>query len=122
MVVIVDDHEDTAWLYHEALNRLGFQTSYALSAEEGWRAILESRACAVVVDFRMPQVNGLVFLKQLRADRRTRELPVVCVTGDAFAAIKPSELHVWADEVLLKPCRPEEIAACIWRAIRRLSN
>jgi len=81
-VVIVDDDVSTTQTFAEILALAGYEVRTALTAESGLREIEETRPDAVILDLRMPFINGVGFLYRLRAVEAHRQTPVVIVTGD----------------------------------------
>jgi two-component system OmpR family response regulator len=62
----------------------GYRVRTARDAESGLRAAAESRPDAIILDFRMPLLDGLGFLRRLRLDDEHSDTPVAIVTGDYF--------------------------------------
>jgi len=81
-VVIVDDDVSTTQTFAEILALAGYDVRTAITAESGLRQIEETRPDAVILDLRMPFINGVGFLYRLRAVEAHRQTPVVIVTGD----------------------------------------
>ena len=81
-VVIVDDDVSTTQTFAEILALAGYEVRTAMTAESGLREIEETRPDAVILDLRMPFINGVGFLYRLRAVEAHRQTPVVIVTGD----------------------------------------
>ena len=81
-VVIVDDDVSTTQTFAEILALAGYDVRTAITAESGLREIEETRPDAVILDLRMPFINGVGFLYRLRAVEQHRQTPVVIVTGD----------------------------------------
>ena len=82
-VVIVDDDVSTTQTFAEILALEGYDVRTAMTAESGLREIEETRPDGVILDLRMPFINGLGFLYRLRAvEAAYRQTPVVIVTGD----------------------------------------
>ena len=81
-VVIVDDDVSTTQTFAEILALAGYEVRTAVTAESGLREIEETRPDAVILDLRMPFINGVGFLYRLRAVEAYRQTPVVIVTGD----------------------------------------
>src|SRR5216684_7290154 len=75
-VLIVDDDRPTVDAFAEVLGLEGFEVRTALSAETGLRAVQASRPDAILVDLRMPLVDGVEFLRRLRAAERHPHTPV----------------------------------------------
>ncbi|HUK33817.1 MAG TPA: response regulator [Vicinamibacterales bacterium] len=82
-LVIVDDDLSTRQTFAEILTLEGYDVRTAINAESGLREIEETQPDAVILDLRMPFINGLGFLYRLRADEAHRQTPVVIVTGDS---------------------------------------
>jgi two-component system response regulator MprA len=82
----------------------GFEVRTALNAETGLREAEASQPDAIILDLRMPLVDGLGFLRRLRAHDDQRETPVAIVTGDYFLDdTVSSELRQLGAELKFKP-------------------
>ena len=80
-VLIIDDNVNLARGFATALGCAGFNVSVAHTADEGLRLAAEGRPQAILLDFRMPFVNGVGFLYRLRKLPALRETPVMVITG-----------------------------------------
>jgi two-component system OmpR family response regulator len=83
-VLIVEHDEATTDTYARMLRLDGYQVRIALTAEAGLRDVETIRPDAILVDLRMPDIDGLEFLRRLRDRDETRHTPVAIVTGDYF--------------------------------------
>jgi DNA-binding response OmpR family regulator len=83
-ILIVDDDEGVTQTFARMLSLEGYGVLTALSAETGLREVSEHDPDAIILDLRMPLVDGLGFLRRLRAQAKRRETPVAIVTGDYF--------------------------------------
>src|SRR2546421_10871302 len=83
-ILIVDDDEGVTQTFARMLRLEGYQVRTAVTAETGLRVAEESRPDAIILDLRMPLVDGLGFLRRLRAKDEQRTTPVAIVTGDYF--------------------------------------
>jgi DNA-binding response OmpR family regulator len=81
-LLIVDDDPGVITTFARMLRLEGYDVATALSAEAGLRHIDSERPDAVLLDMRMPLVDGLEFLRELRARETARRTPVAIVTGD----------------------------------------
>lgn len=100
LVLIVEEHQDTRALYALALSAMGFDVIAAKDGTEGYLRAQEHHPDIIVTDLPMPNGDGQ-FLQDLKASSRTRDVPVVVVTGhmktmvcehaerDGFAAFLP---------------------------------
>ena len=82
-ILIIDDDVVVAQAFAMALRREGIQVWTAHSADDGLRDAQQIRPDAIILDFRMPLINGVGFLYRLREKECNRRTPVVVVTGEA---------------------------------------
>ena len=118
-VLVVEDEPQIQELVAVNLEHAGHQVRRAASAEEAERAIREELPDVLVLDWMLPGESGLAFARRLRADERTRDLPIVMLTARAMEADKLSGLEAGADDYLTKPFSPKELAARIKAVLRR---
>jgi len=83
-ILIVDDDEGVTQTFARMLRLEGYQVRTAVSAETGLREAERSHPDAIILDLRMPLVDGLGFLRRLRALSDQVDTPVAIVTGDYF--------------------------------------
>lgn len=103
-ILIVDDDEAVTQTFARMLRMEGFTVRTAVDARAGLAEALEHRPDAIILDLRMPLVDGLGFLRQLRATRGLDHTPVAIVTGDYFLDEQVSgELQALGAELKFKP-------------------
>ena len=83
-VLIVDDDQGVAETFARLLRLEGFNVETAIDAERGLRQAQQARPAAIILDLRMPLVDGLTFLQRLREIDDQQATPVAVVTGDYF--------------------------------------
>jgi DNA-binding response OmpR family regulator len=83
-ILVVDDDEAVTQTFARMLRLEGFAVRTAMTAESGLHDAAHNNPDAIILDLRMPAVDGLGFLKQLRASEGLRQVPVAIVTGDYF--------------------------------------
>ena len=107
--ILIIEHDELTTATYARMQRLeGYQVSTALSAEDGLREVESNVPDAIIVDFHMPGLNGLEFLRRLRARDDTGKTPVAIVTGDYFLDDTiPTELHALGAEVRSFRCTQE---------------
>ena len=81
-VLVIDDDRATTDAFARMLRLEGFQVRTAVSAESGLQEAETAHPDAIILDLRMPLVDGLAFLHRLRARAEHRDTPVAIVTGD----------------------------------------
>ena len=109
-ILIVDDDESVTQTFASMLRLEGYQVRTAINAENGLRLAEESRPDAIILDLRMPLVDGLGLLRRLRAKTELRTTPVAIVTGDYFLEDEISaELRELGAELRFKPMWLEDL-------------
>jgi DNA-binding response OmpR family regulator len=109
-ILIVDDDEGVTQTFARMLRLEGYQVRTAVSAEKGLAEAEENHPDAIILDLRMPLVDGLGFLRRLRAHDDQRETPVAIVTGDYFLDDSVSnELQELGAELRFKPLWLEDL-------------
>ena len=125
-LLIVDDDLSTTQTFAQILKLEGYDVRTAATAESGLREIQAGQPDAIILDLRMPFINGLGLLYRLRAGEPHRQTPVVIVTGDQClddAVIR--ELRDLGAEVRFKPLWLEDlvdVARSLVQARRRQLN
>jgi signal transduction histidine kinase len=100
-VLIVDDDEASRYVMRQAVLQLGGEVQEAANAAEGLALAYRDRPQLILMDLRMPGMDGFSMLQQLGADPRTSAIPVVVVTSSEVAEPERSRL-VRARAVLSK--------------------
>jgi DNA-binding response OmpR family regulator len=109
-ILIVDDDEGVTQTFARMLRLEGYTVRTAVSAEKGLIEAEQSRPDAIILDLRMPLVDGLGFLRRLRARDNQRDTPVAIVTGDYFLDDSVSaELRELGAELRFKPLWLEDL-------------
>lgn len=118
-ILIVDDDEGVTQTFARMLRLEGYQVRTAGSAEKGLVEAEESHPDAIILDLRMPVVDGLGFLRRLRARHDQRATPVAIVTGDYFLDDSVSnELQELGAELRFKPLWLEDLVRLAHRLLR----
>jgi two-component system, cell cycle response regulator DivK len=108
-VLIVDDHRDACEMYAVYLASSGFDARPMFEPLPALHAALELRPAAIITDLAMPDFDGWEFMRRLRADARTRDIPVVMVSGHADQATQERAEREGCARFFAKPCIPPEI-------------
>jgi CheY-like chemotaxis protein len=117
LVLVVDDHADARELYVLYLRHAGIR---AATAVDGADALVKARDLmpdVIVMDVMMPGITGIEAMQLLRADAKTRQIPVVVLTASHDEDTRRAALDAGCDCFLTKPCPPEELAAVIRRVV-----
>ncbi|HYH83174.1 MAG TPA: response regulator [Longimicrobium sp.] len=103
-VLIVDDDPDQHVLVGLYLEHAGYTVLHACDGGEGYDAAVSRRPSLVLLDMRMPRVDGEAAFRRLRSDPATREIPVVAVTADVLDWPESRSLREGFAGHVTKPC------------------
>ena len=120
-VLVIEDEDAILELIAVNLEHAGHVPLRARSVEEGERLMLEALPDVVLVDWMLPGESGAAFARRLRADRRTRSIPIIMLTARAEERDKIAGLESGADDYVTKPFSPKELVARIKALLRRRS-
>ena len=115
VVLIAEDVEDIRDLYVEFLQFRGFRTAVARDGEEAVALAVSLRPHVIIMDLKMPRLNGVGATRRLKQDRRTRGIPIILLTG--YVATDQGALDAGAAVFLTKPCLPEELESNVRRLL-----
>src|SRR6266567_4087927 len=115
LALIVDRDPDTRKLYAEYLKLSACTVEEADDGREALAKAIARQPDVIITETRLPGINGIELCELLRRDTTTRDIPILCVTGDALHADQVQT--VGADAVLVKPCLPESVLAEIHRLL-----
>lgn len=112
-ILIVDDAEDTVDLLKKRFRAEGYDTSEAYNGEEALRKVPEYNPDLVVLDVMMPKIDGYEVCQRLKADEKTKYIPVLMLTAKGEVEHKVKGLNIGADDYMAKPFDYKELSARI---------
>lgn len=112
-VLIIDDEEDLRQSVADALESRGYEVLLACNGSEGIEQARERVPNLILVDYRMPEVDGVAFLNQLRGNENLREIPVVVITVDPELELRRSASELGIQGFLVKPFSMEELVQTV---------
>lgn len=118
-ILVVEDEPITQKLIAVNLERAGHQVVRVANVPEARAAIREVLPDLVLLDWILPDFSGMSFARQLRADQRTRDIPIIMLTGRSQETDKIAGLEAGADDYITKPFSPRELIARVKAVIRR---
>jgi CheY-like chemotaxis protein len=108
-ILIVEDDEDSRYVYGVVLEDHGFSVVMAHSGEDGLRIARETRPTAILMDVSIPGLDGWTVTERLKNDPETAHIPVIIVTAHAFPEDLARAKQVGSDSFLTKPCEPRRV-------------
>jgi DNA-binding response OmpR family regulator len=118
-ILVVDDEKDLVRMIRYILEKEGYRVIAACDGKSGLTAIRRSKPDLVILDPRLPKMDGLDILRLLRRGSRARanlkesRLPVILLSGRRTAADRILGLKAGADDYVAKPFSPGELLARI---------
>jgi len=121
-ILVVDDEEDILELVRFHLAREGYQLTLAATGEEALKKAKLETFDLVVLDLMLPGLDGLEVAKALKADARTKGVPVVMLTAKSEDADVVTGLEIGADDYIANPFSPRVLTARVKAVLRRRSK
>jgi two-component system phosphate regulon response regulator PhoB len=118
-VLIVEDEPAIQELISVNLSFAGHKALRAFDTEQAATLIRAELPDVVIVDWMLPGQSGIAFARQLRADERTRHVPIIMLTARNEEEDKITGLEAGADDYMTKPFSPKELLARIKAVLRR---
>jgi CheY-like chemotaxis protein len=112
-ILIIEDSADERDMYAMHLSLKGYRVSKASDGKEGVEKAFELHPHLILIDLWLPTIGGWEATRRLKADDRTKDCPVVVITG--HAVIRPGTLE--CDEWLTKPCPLDQLDAAIAKVL-----
>ena len=117
LVLVVDDFADNREMYAEYLSFSGYDVIEATNGKEAVEAAHARMPDIIIMDLSLPVMDGWEATRRLKADDRTRKIPVVALTGHALAGHSKGARDAGCDSFLAKPCLPDQLVAEIKRML-----
>ncbi len=117
IVLLVDDYPDAREMYAEYLEFSGFDIVQAGNGVEAIERALDSHPDVILMDLSLPVMDGWEATRRLKADDRTKEIPVLAVTGHALTGVSNDAKNAGCDGFITKPCLPEDLVAEIRKVL-----
>jgi two-component system, cell cycle response regulator DivK len=109
-VLVVDDYDDAREMYAEYLEFIGYQVQTARDGQEALQYAREYQPDVILMDLSLPVLSGWDATQQLKQDERTRDIPVMALTGHVLAQHSEKAREVGCDAFVTKPALPDKVA------------
>jgi DNA-binding response OmpR family regulator len=118
-ILVVDDDSDTLTLIGLTLQRRGFEVVKAQSGQQALSLLAHDRPDLVILDVMMPQMDGYEVCREIKADPRTADLPVIMLTAKAQTQSQLEGFRAGAIDYITKPVHPQDLMARIQTVLER---
>ena len=103
LILIVEDNEKNRKLIRDVLQVKGYLTLETETAEEGHNLAVKNHPALILMDIQLPGMDGITALKRLRADPKTKTIPVIAITASAMSYNRQAMLAEGFDGYQSKP-------------------
>jgi two-component system chemotaxis response regulator CheY len=109
-ILVVDDNQGIRKMISDILRAAGFKnTGYAENGKIAWRKINDEPVDLVLLDWDMPVMNGYELLKEIRAQEKFKEMPVLMLTAHAEKKDVLQAIEAGATNYIVKPFAPNTL-------------
>jgi two-component system chemotaxis response regulator CheY len=117
-VLVVDDFEFARRIVKNVLKEIGVTNiTEAASATAGLNELKKTTFNLIITDYNMPGMNGIMFVRKVREDDATKDIPVIMVTSDGNKGVLLEATEAGVNGFLNKPFTKEELVEKIERLI-----
>jgi DNA-binding response OmpR family regulator len=121
-ILVVEDDLDVAEMLNAYFRVQGYEVFTVNWGEDGVRACQTINPDLVVLDIRLPDIDGYEVARRLRTDRRTQDVPIIFLTEKRDRADRLQGLEIGADDYITKPFDVQELRLRVRNALRRASQ
>ncbi|MBL6830366.1 MAG: response regulator [Pirellulales bacterium] len=118
-ILVVDDENDLLELVRYNLTKAGYRVSCVSTGEEALSHARRQPPDLIVLDLMLPAVDGLEVCRRLKADAKTRDIPIIMLTAKSEESDVVRGLERGADDYITKPFSPRVLAARVKALLRR---
>jgi CheY-like chemotaxis protein len=119
LVLIAEDDRDTREIYRACLDLSGFRTAEAHNGRQALTKATDLVPDIIVTDLALPGLDGFELCRELRQNARTCTIPVMAITGYAFADLDARAARAGMARVLIKPCLPDTLVQEVRTLVQR---
>jgi len=113
LILVVEDNEKSRKLVRDVLTFKGYEIIEAETGEAGVRLAQERRPSLILMDIRLPGIDGIEALGQLRAEPATREIPVLAMTASVMTEHRQKVMDAGFDAFQSKPITVKDFVAAV---------
>src|ERR1700752_1446769 len=118
-VLLIDDEQFYFKLIRKTLKEAEYDLEYAKSGSEGLAKVPSFEPEMLIVDLKLPEMDGFEILQRLRRDPKFSHIPIIVITSKDELSEKLKAFELGADDYVVKPFQPEELVARMGIVARR---
>jgi CheY-like chemotaxis protein len=105
-VLLVEDNEDNLLIYSTILRHSGFTVLEARDGQAGIDMATSDLPGLILMDVSIPLIDGLEATRRLKADPKTKDIPIIALTAHALASDQQKAIEAGCDAYIAKPAEP----------------
>ena len=117
LVLVVDDYQDAREMYAQYLEASGFRVAEARPGIEAVRIARELKPDCILMDLALPGIDGWEATRQIKADGRRRQIPVVAITGHTSELASRDARAAGCASFVIKPALPDAVVSEVRRVM-----
>ena len=121
-ILIVEDDLDVAEMLNAYFGVQGYDVFTVNWGEDGVRTCIAERPDLVILDIRLPDIDGYEVARRLRGDRRTKDVPIIFLTEKRDRADRLHGLELGADDYITKPFDVQELRLRVRNSLERMGQ
>ncbi len=121
-ILIVEDDLDVVEMLNAYFRAQGYEVYTVNWGEDGVRSCQTVHPDLVILDIRLPDIDGYEVARRMRSDRRTAEIPIIFLTEKRDRADRLQGLEIGADDYITKPFDIQELRLRVRNALKRISQ
>ncbi|MBT3321381.1 MAG: response regulator [Anaerolineae bacterium] len=121
-ILIVEDDLDIAEMLNAYFGVQGYEVVTVNWGEDGVRTAGNERPDLVILDIRLPDIDGYEVARRLRSDRRTKKIPIIFLTEKRDRADRLRGLELGADDYITKPFDVQELRLRVRNSLERMGQ
>ena len=121
-ILVIEDDEFARKALQRSLKLYGFQAHLAADGPTGLQLARETKPAFILLDWMMPEMDGLEVLSELKHDRRTEHIPVFMLTGRGMIGDLDQAFEIGADDYITKPADLTQLGRIVKAKWERYTN
>ena len=118
VIMTVDDSASVRQMVSFALKEAGYDVVEAVDGQDALSKLEENSVDMVVTDLNMPNVDGIEFIKSVRANQAHKFMPIIMLTTESQDSKKKEGKSAGATGWIVKPFKPDQLLAVVKKVLR----
>ncbi len=117
-ILAVDDSASVRQMVNFTLKGAGYNVLEGVDGEDGLAKMNGAEVNMIITDLNMPKLDGIGFIKKVRADPKTKFIPIIMLTTESQAEKKQEGKSAGATGWIVKPFKPEQLLDVVKKVLR----